>query len=146
MTKLLTQPTLITTRALIRSIPTNTILFLQRADGETSNPGFWEFPGGKSDHGESLEEGLIREVMEETGLIITDVGNRTIIQSKILTQETCTRSEYIGHLHITVTYLINTHKGKITLSEEHQKWAYLTPNQISMHQVTPACRYVLENL
>jgi len=33
--------------------------------------GFWEFPGGKREPGESLEECLCREVREELGIAIT---------------------------------------------------------------------------
>src|SRR5690606_31650318 len=31
----------------------------------------WETPGGRLDVGESLEEGLAREILEETGLVMT---------------------------------------------------------------------------
>lgn len=45
------------------------ILICQRAEGG-SCPGLWEFPGGKLEAGESLEECLIRECKEELGMHI----------------------------------------------------------------------------
>lgn len=32
-----------------------------------------EFPGGKAEHGETIEEAVIRETIEETGVTITDL-------------------------------------------------------------------------
>ena len=42
------------------------ILLQRRADN-----GYWGLPGGKVDIGESVEQGAIREVLEETGLHVT---------------------------------------------------------------------------
>lgn len=48
------------------------ILLTRRAPGE-SQAGFWEFPGGKIEEGESPEASLERELLEELGLQ-TQVG------------------------------------------------------------------------
>lgn len=45
------------------------ILIAQR-NADSSLGGYWEFPGGKREAGESLEECLIREVQEELGVVI----------------------------------------------------------------------------
>ncbi len=45
------------------------LLIAQRKPG-TNLAGYWEFPGGKREAGESLEECLSREVWEELGVLI----------------------------------------------------------------------------
>ena len=42
------------------------VLLQKRADN-----GYWGLPGGRVDIGESVEQGAIREVLEETGLHVT---------------------------------------------------------------------------
>ena len=44
-----------------------------------------EFPGGKAEDGETIEEAVIRETIEETGVTITDLVNfaEYVVQSNI---------------------------------------------------------------
>ena len=46
----------------------NLILATQRGYGEFK--GMWEFPGGKIEEGENLEEALVREINEELNTIV----------------------------------------------------------------------------
>lgn len=39
--------------------------------------GFWEFPGGKIEGGETIEDCIKREIMEELGMLV-EVGDRLI--------------------------------------------------------------------
>lgn len=48
-------------------IENSRILLTRRRDGET-NAGYWEFPGGKVEVGESLAQCLERELREELGV------------------------------------------------------------------------------
>lgn len=48
------------------------VLLIKR--GRPPFAGHWSIPGGKLDHGERLEAGLKREVMEETGCTIELTG------------------------------------------------------------------------
>lgn len=45
-------------------------LAVERPEGK-AHAGWWEFPGGKVEPGESLEDALIRELQEELGFIST---------------------------------------------------------------------------
>ena len=45
-------------------------LLITRRAGNRHLGGYWEFPGGKLNDGESKEQGLQREIHEETGLQI----------------------------------------------------------------------------
>ena len=53
---------------------TNGVVFNGRGEvllQKRSDNGYWGLPGGKVDIGESVEQGAIREVLEETGLHVT---------------------------------------------------------------------------
>lgn len=51
----------------------NALLLVQKSKDDPYHPGEWEVPGGRMEFGESVEEHISREVMEEVGLQI-EVG------------------------------------------------------------------------
>lgn len=55
-------------RAVIRHDPEGTVLLLRRPPGAKHFAGLWEFPGGKTDPGESFDGAVLREIKEESGL------------------------------------------------------------------------------
>ncbi|NVO00979.1 MAG: (deoxy)nucleoside triphosphate pyrophosphohydrolase [Geobacteraceae bacterium] len=74
----------------------------------------WEFPGGKIDPGESVEECLKRELMEEMGVEIA-------IKSRL--------PEHTHHYEtfsVTLHPFISTYSGEITL-HEHAAICWLKP-------------------
>jgi len=44
------------------------LLVVRRVPGDDALPGAWELPGGGVDEGETIAEGALRELREETGL------------------------------------------------------------------------------
>lgn len=86
------------------------VLATQRASGEFK--GFWEFPGGKPEKGESLEEALIREIQEELGVLIA-------VKSYIHT----IHYDYPDFHLVMHTYFCSILKGKpVLLEHSAAKW------------------------
>ena len=50
----------------------------KRSGNMRSFPNAWVLPGGHLDIGESLEEGILRELFEETGIKINKCNNLSI--------------------------------------------------------------------
>ena len=56
----------------IALVDSNGLVLLSQRPKEKEMGGFWEFPGGKVEKGETPEEALIREIKEELGILIWD--------------------------------------------------------------------------
>lgn len=89
-------------------------LLLKRSMSSKGNPGKWDLPGGKVDAGENFDQGLLREVVEETGL--------TISLQRVLG---ATESESPT---MKVVYLLlegRLESGRVHLSSEHDDYAWV---------------------
>jgi 8-oxo-dGTP diphosphatase len=88
------------------------ILILQRGP-ESSGSGTWNFPGGKVEEDEDPMDAAIREVKEETGLIIE--------KDKI---------DYLGSLileHIVVnTFITNSYSGTVKINKESMNFKWVS--------------------
>ena len=112
-------------------------LLIKRSRNSRANRGKWEFPGGKLESGENMEQGLLREVAEETGL-------------SIRLRAVAGAAEYeLPERH--VAYLImeaDRVKGKIRLSEEHSEYAWVNikdlPKRDLAEQFLPFARTYAE--
>lgn len=83
----------------------NKVLMYKRRPTEEFYPGYWSFPGGYVEDGETYEQALLREVKEETGM--------TVRRYKRLLE---TFLE-IGDIHFSIVYYVCEFAGKMRVEE-----------------------------
>jgi 8-oxo-dGTP pyrophosphatase MutT (NUDIX family) len=88
------------------------VLMMRRVDDNS-----WAFPAGGVKPGETLEQAGWREVFEETGFRLGDVGRRFMRRVK-------------GGVDC-VTFVTQVEKFTPTLNHEHDSWAWLDPKAVA---------------
>jgi 8-oxo-dGTP diphosphatase len=99
------------------------ILIIKRAGSDQVGAGTWEFPGGKLEFGETLEQALMREVKEEVGIDIT--VEKIAYASSFLTDP--------ARQVIIIAYHCRTEHEKITLSEEHTDYLWASKGELARY-------------
>lgn len=95
-------------------------LVLKRSEDETYFPSVWAFPGGKAEFNENLCGTIRREVLEETGLIITD--------------EAAFLNTYFFKDRIGVAFVVRATSDTVTLSEDSSDYRWIS-NQVELDQL-----------
>jgi len=104
-------------------------LILQRAANDDVFPGLWELPSGKREAFEKVEDGLAREVEEETGLKIDDVVPSSVFNYQV-EKETEIRDT------VQINFRAQWTRGEVELSEEHQNFAWVDYNEINHYDIS----------
>ncbi|HBP01116.1 MAG: NUDIX hydrolase [Candidatus Moranbacteria bacterium GW2011_GWE1_49_15] len=95
-------------------------LILQRSETDSYEAGGADFPGGKIEFGEKIEEGLLREVMEESNLEVDIV--RPVRTWSFMKNE---NTQLVG-----ITFLVDYKSGEVKLSWEHSAFKWLSFDEI----------------
>lgn len=96
------------------------LLIVKRNENDDLFPGAWEFPGGHLEDGETLKEGLKRELEEEIGF--KDEFNPLITHYFDEIKEK--NGETIHNIEIDFIVNVDSSKLDVKLSDEHidHKW------------------------
>jgi 8-oxo-dGTP diphosphatase len=109
------------------------LLLVRRA--EEPDLGFWSFPGGMVEVGETTEQAAVREVKEEVGLDIAIerlFGVVTYLPSK---------GSWRRNLQVVVVdYLAKPVRGRVRLNAESSDWGWFSPAQASRLRSTQQLR------
>ena len=92
------------------------ILALKRTAEAPSRPLRWDLPGGDLNFGEDPAQGIVREVLEETGLLV----------ERLEPFDTEAHINKDGEFWLTIAYKSNCTSDKIKLSYEHNEFKWMT--------------------
>lgn len=108
------------------------VLILSEARDKDSgtNPGKFDFPGGKMELGEEPREALIREVKEETGLDV-----EIEIPIEVNQWMPVVRNEQWQIVGIYFKCQLKDNDSEVKLSHEHELFKWIDPKEFKEHNL-----------
>ena len=113
------------------------VLLVER--GKPPLKGYWSLPGGAVETGERLEEGVRREVLEETGLVVKPVRLFTIFE-RIMRDE---QGEAEYH-YVLVDYLCRVISGSLEAASDVSRAEWVPQTGLSRYKITEGTLPVIE--
>jgi 8-oxo-dGTP diphosphatase len=115
--------------------PDGRVLIAQRPEGK-SMAGLWEFPGGKVEPGEGLEQSLIRELREELGIVVKE---------ECLAPLTFASHAYPDFHLLMPLYVCRRWEG-IVAAQEKQSLKWVRPHELRNYPMPPADEPLISHL
>lgn len=111
-------------------------IFITRRGAHKNLSGFYEFPGGKVDVGETDQEALKRELMEELSVLVHVEDFYQAV----------THQYDFGTVHLK-TYICRLIEAvDIQVSTDHDKMLWVSPRALNQYEFTPADVDIIERL
>ena len=100
--------------------------------------GEYVIPGGHIELGERMEEALVREIKEETGLDIFDI--EFLQFQEFIFDDTFWKKRHF----IFFDYICKTNSLHVTLNDEAQEYVWIDPDQALSLPIEPYTQQVIE--
>lgn len=113
------------------------ILLIER--GQEPLKGYWTLPGGLVEPGERLEEALVREMKEETGLDV-EAGPVLVIFERIL-RDAEDKPEY--H-YVIIDYLCSVAGGVMQAADDVARAAWVAEDELENYRLAPGSLAVIQ--
>lgn len=110
------------------------LLALRRSASCPRRPLTWDLPGGEVEFGEDLVAGIVREVREETGIVISEPILFDAIGSVTSEKEYWTSLGYFAHV---------PQASEVQLSFEHDKHEWISRKEFLERESTPRIKRFL---
>jgi len=115
------------------------ILLVQR--GHEPLKGLWSLPGGAVETGEHLDQAIVREVREETGLLVQPTSIATIFERIMRDAEG--RAEY--H-YVLVDYFCTVLGGKLQAGDDSDQVEWVPLVAVDSVKLTEGTREVIQKV
>lgn len=115
----------------------NSIVLVER--GGHPLKGWWSLPGGVLETGERLEEGVRREILEETGLVVRPLRVHEIFERII--RDARGRAEY--H-YVLVDYVCRVVKGELRPADDVSRAEWVPRRKLAGYRLTEGTLEVIE--
>jgi 8-oxo-dGTP diphosphatase len=110
--------------------PDGTFLLSSRPEGKPY-PGYWEFPGGKVEAGESVRDALVRELIEELNVVVTHATPWFTFMMHY--------THATVRLHCWRVHAWHGHMNGNMRGMEGQEFAWVTLNAMTVSPTLPGC-------
>lgn len=104
--------------------------------------GEWSIPGGSLELGETLEEGVARELLEETGLVVRAVELIEVFE-RIVSGETDQGKRAPRFHYVIADYLCERISGEATAASDVTEVALVREEELGKYGLTEAATRVL---
>ena len=104
--------------------------------------GEWSIPGGSLELGETLEEGVARELLEETGLVVRAVELIEVFE-RIVPGETDQGKRAPRFHYVIADYLCERISGEATAASDVTEVAFVREEELGTYGLTDAATRVL---
>jgi mutator protein MutT len=113
------------------------VLLVER--GKPPLQGYWSLPGGVLETGETLEEGVRREIMEETGL---EIRPRAVVEIfERIMRDATGKAEY--H-YVLIDYLCRVTGGTLCAASDCARAEWVSRRHLANYQITEGTVPVIE--
>lgn len=114
------------------------VLLVRR--GQEPLKGQWSLPGGALELGETLQQGVVREVLEETGLAVQTDGIIEILD-RITPDETSGRIRY--H-YVLIDFICHVTGGTLLGGSDADEACWVQRNDLGRYELAPVTLRVIE--